>query len=166
LTLETLRQRGVPLRIVSAGARLAADEVAIDVLHPPPQGPDGNENARSMVLAVRHAGHVVLLTGDLEGAGLARVLGLPAVRPDVLMSPHHGSRAANFPNLARWAAPLLVVSCEGPPRGQIRGPEPYTDTGSKFLGTWPHGAITITSRPGSLIAETFQSKQRIVLRQE
>jgi hypothetical protein len=42
--------------------RLSAEEVDLDVLHRPPIGPDGNENARSMVLAVRHAGHMVLLT--------------------------------------------------------------------------------------------------------
>jgi len=166
LTLDTLLQRRVPVRIVSTGMRLSAGEVDIDVLHPPPIGPDGNENARSMVLAVRHAGHVVLLTGDLEGPGLQRVLGLPRLQPDVLMAPHHGSKAANVPDLASWARPLLVVSCEGPPRGQVRGPEPYSDTGAIFLGTWPHGAITVTSRSGSLVAETFQSKQRVVLRRD
>jgi competence protein ComEC len=166
LTLDTLQQRRVPVRIVSAGARLSAGDVDIDVLHPPPIGPDGNENARSMVLAVRHAGHVVLLTGDLEGPGLQRVLGLPQVRPDVLMAPHHGSKTANLADLASWALPRLVVSCEGPPRSQMRGPEPYSGTGALFLGTWPHGAVTITSRPGSLVVETFQSKQRILLRRD
>ena len=37
------------------------------VLHPPQIGPDGNENSRSLVLLIRHAGHTVLLTGDWKG---------------------------------------------------------------------------------------------------
>jgi len=166
VTLDTLRRRGVPVRIVSSGDRLSAGDVDVEVLHPPAKGPDGNENSRSMVLLVRHAGHVVLLTGDLEGPGLQRVLAMPALRPDVLMAPHHGSKTANVPALATWARPLLVVSCEGPPRQQFRGPEPYSDLGATFLGTWPHGAVTVTSRPGSLVADTFQSRQRVVLRRD
>jgi competence protein ComEC len=163
LTLDTLRQRGVPVRIVSAGDRLSAGDVDLEVLNPPAEGPEGNENARSMVLAVRHAGHVILLTGDLEGSGLQRVLNMPPRRPDVLMAPHHGSKTANLPDLADWAWPRLVVSCEGPPRQQFRGREPYSERGAFFLGTWPQGAVTILSRPGSLTAETFQSKRLIVL---
>jgi len=113
-------------------------------------------------LLLRHAGHAVLLTGDLEGPGLARVLALPSVPVDLFMAPHHGSRAANSPELAAWAKPRLVVSCEGPPRGPNRPPEPYTARGAQFLGTWPHGAITLRSQPGGLMIETFQSGQRFV----
>src|SRR5262249_25149184 len=77
LTLSALQHRGVPVRIVQAGDRLAAGPVTLDVLHPPPSGPPGKENHRSLVLLIRHAGHSFLLTGDLEGPGLERVLTLP-----------------------------------------------------------------------------------------
>ncbi len=159
LTLDVLRRRGVASRVIKAGDVLRAGEVDVEVMHPPAEGVEGNENARSLVLRVRHAGHTILLTGDLEGAGLARVLDLPSSSVDVLMAPHHGSRAANTPGLAEWARPRVVVSCEGPPRGPTRPPEPYTVAGARFLGTWPHGAVTLRSRPGSLTVETFQSKQ-------
>src|SRR5262249_11341860 len=66
-TLAALEQHGIPMRTVRAGDRLSAGDVAMEVLHPPANGPEGNENARSLVLLVRHAGHVLLLTGDLEG---------------------------------------------------------------------------------------------------
>jgi competence protein ComEC len=90
--LGILHERGIPIRIVKAGDRLSAGEVALEVLHPPSAGPDGNENARSLVLLVRHAGHAILLTGDLEGVGLQRVLGeIPPHRVQVMMAPHHGS---------------------------------------------------------------------------
>jgi competence protein ComEC len=85
-TLSALDRAGVATRVVKAGDRLTAGDVTLDVLHPPPVGPDGNENARSMVLLVRHAGHSVLLTGDLEGPGLDHVLGLPARSVDVFKS--------------------------------------------------------------------------------
>jgi competence protein ComEC len=90
--LVILRERGIPIRVVKAGDRLSAGEVVLEVLHPPAAGPDGNENARSLVLLVRHAGHALLLTGDLEGAGLQRVVGeLAPRRVEVMMAPHHGS---------------------------------------------------------------------------
>ena len=52
------------------------DGVWFEVLHPPPIGPAGKENVRSLVLHVKHAEWTMLLTGDLEEAGLARVLTL------------------------------------------------------------------------------------------
>src|SRR5262249_3029383 len=86
VTLAELQRRGVPVRVVSAGARLQAGDVPLEVLHPPPSGPAGNENARSMVLAVRHAGRTLLLTGDLEGPGLQQLLDLAPRRADVITS--------------------------------------------------------------------------------
>jgi competence protein ComEC len=162
-TLAAIEKRGVPLRIVRAGDRLGAGDVQFEVLHPPAVGPEGNENSRSLVLLVLHAGHTLLLTGDLEGLGLARVLALNPVRADVFMAPHHGSRFPNTPELARWAQPKVVVSCEGPPRGPTRPAEPYTSMGATFLGTWPHGAVTIRSHASGLIIETFQTQQRFVI---
>jgi competence protein ComEC len=117
-----------------------------------------------MVLYVQHAGHSLLLTGDLEGPGLAQVLEerLPPI--DVLMAPHHGSRVVNKQELAEWARPKVVVSCEGPPRGPVRPPEPYTEAGAVFLGTWPHGAVTVHSHGTGLFLETFRSEKRLVIR--
>jgi competence protein ComEC len=163
-TLAELERQRVPVRIVTAGDRLAAGDVDIEVIHPPPVGPDGNENARSMVLLVRHAGHSLLLTGDLEGPGLERVLGMEFPSIDILMAPHHGSRTSNTPALAAWARPKLVVSCEGLPRGLTRAPEPYTPVGVRFLGTWPNGAVTVRSHSTGLIVQTYQSKEEFVVR--
>lgn len=163
LTLDELERRSVPVRVVSAGDRLSAGDATIDVLHPPTSGPDGNENARSMVLRVRHAGHSILLTGDLEGPGLERVLRLPAESVDVLQAPHHGSRTANVPALAAWASPRLAVSCQEPPRNPAAPPDVYTARGVPYWPTWPHGAVTVESRPNDLTAETFVTGLRLRL---
>jgi competence protein ComEC len=166
VTLDALRSRGIPIRIVHDGADLRAGDVHLEVLHPPAQGPDGNENTRSLVLEVHHAGHTILLTGDLEGLGLERVLGLPPRRLDVMMAPHHGSKAANVPELADWAQPRVAISSQGPPRGPGGVPEPYTAKGARFLSTWADGAITVRSHSTGMVVETFVTGQRFVLRTE
>jgi competence protein ComEC len=160
LTLETLRRHGVAVRVVQAGDRLTAGEIVMEVLHPPAVGPEGTEDARSLVLLVRHAGHSILLTGDLQGAGLDRLLDLPQADLDVLMAPHHGSRLASPAKLAEWARPEVVISCQGPPRWPTDTPEAYEKRGARFLGTWPHGAITVISRSDELTIETYRTKQR------
>jgi competence protein ComEC len=163
VTLAAIKEHGVPVRIVRAGDRLAAGEVGLRVLHPPPRGPEGRENFRSMVLLVRHEGHTILLTGDLEGPGMEQVLALPPFRVDVLMAPHHGSRAANTPALVKKVRPQIVIASLGPPQGATRPPDPKMVGGVPFWGTWPNGAITIRSRPGRLTVETFLTGQRLLL---
>lgn len=171
-TLGAAQRRRVPMRIVRAGDRLVAGSVEMDVLHPPAVGPEGNENTRSMVLLVKHAGHSLLLTGDLEGLGLERVLSLPLGKVNVLMAPHHGSRAGNKREregralLMQRTQPAFVLACEGPPRWPRSGTDPYAAAGMQYLGTWPHGAITIESSPGRLVIETYQSGQRFVVSPE
>jgi competence protein ComEC len=161
-TLDSVALYRTPRRIVHAGDRLQAGALEMEVLHPPAAGPEGNENARNLVLLLRHAGHTILLTGDLEGAGLARVLRLPPLQVDVLMAPHHGSAVSNRSELAAWARPRVVVSCEGRPRGPLRPPEPYSALGAKFLGTWPHGAVTVRSHATGLVVEAYRTSERFV----
>lgn len=163
VTLDALRSRNIPIRIAQAGDRFTSGGLTFDVLHPPPEGPDGPENARSLVMRLRHDRHSILLTGDLEKAGLDRVLQLPSDPVDVLMAPHHGSRTANTRELAEWARPRLVVSNQGPPRGTARRDGAYRATDSIVLGTWPHGAVTLHSVADGLWVETFQSGQRFRL---
>jgi competence protein ComEC len=162
LTLAAIRERGIPLRIVRAGDRLSAGPVSLEVIHPPAVGPEGNENSRSMVLLVRHAGHSVLLTGDLERTGMDRVLELPRFTVDILMAPHHGSRSTDTPGLAAKVRPRMLVACQGPPRGATRPPDPNRIPGILYWGTWPHGAVTVRSRAGRLVVETFLTGQRLV----
>jgi competence protein ComEC len=83
-----------------------------------------------------------------------------------MMAPHHGSPAANKPELAAWARARVVVSCQGRPRSPAGVKEPYTARGAQFLATWPHGAVTVRSHPTGLVVETFATGQRLVLRAE
>jgi competence protein ComEC len=162
-TLAELARRGVPVRIVKAGDRITTGGVTLDILHPPAVGPEGNENCRSMVIRIQHAGHDVLLTGDLEGPGLAQVLGLMSRPVDVLQAPHHNSAKANTELLAQWARPRVVVACAGIPRG-LPPPDPYRALGASVLSTHDHGAVTIHSSPRGLSVETFVTRQRLAVR--
>ena len=165
-TLDVLRRRGIALRTVKAGDRLTAGDVEMRVLHPPAIGPAGNENVRSLVLEVRHAGHSVLLTGDLEGAGMEMVLRMERRHFDVLMAPHHGSPRANSLAFAEWARPRVVVSCQGPPRAVGSPLEIYRTVGAEVVPTWTHGAVTVRSHASGLVVETFVTRKRLALRTE
>jgi competence protein ComEC len=159
-TLRALERYGLKTRVLHAPARWETAGVEFEVLHPPEKGPDGNENSRSLVLAIRRQELTILLTGDLEGAGLERVLKLPAPRVDVLMAPHHGSRTANTKELAAWARPKLVVSCQGLPKSVPKEANPYEAIGARWASTWSQGAVTIQRDGGAWVAETWLTRNR------
>ncbi|MBI3822657.1 MAG: DNA internalization-related competence protein ComEC/Rec2 [Planctomycetes bacterium] len=160
-TVAALERRGIEMQIVHAGMRWETDGVAFAVLHPPPIGPAGKENVRSLVLHVTYRDFSMLLTGDLEEAGLKQVLAQAAPRIDVLMAPHHGSDTSNVPDLAKWAKPKLVVSCQTAPLSERQSVKMYEKTGARFLGTWPHGAITIRPDDREAPVQTHRTKLKI-----
>jgi competence protein ComEC len=160
-TLESLATRGLAVEVVSAGDRWDFDGVKLTVLHPPKVGPAGKENARSLVLHIEHGDWSMLLTGDLEEAGLDMVLGMKPPRIDVLMAPHHGSDTSNVPALARWAKPKLVVSCQATPTSERKSVRMYEQAGATYLGTWPHGCITIRPANQEAPVETYRSQLKL-----
>lgn len=158
-TLQALQKRGIPLRIVGAGQRLHAGEVILRVLHPPLGPFPGEENARSLVILVEHGPHAILLTGDLEGPGLQRLLTLPATPVDVLLAPHHGSKNPNTRELAEWARPHHVIASAG---GLTR-PETirpiYEAVGATVWITRDCGAVMVRSRGEELRVEAYQRQK-------
>ncbi|MCE9604071.1 MAG: ComEC/Rec2 family competence protein [Planctomycetia bacterium] len=149
---------GVPIRAVVAGDRLsAADSIAtVEMRQPSPHEHFETDNAESIVLELSAAGRRILLTGDLEGLGLERLLAQPPVDCDVVLAPHHGSARSNPPGLARWSRPeWVVVSGYVDASGAVR--EAYRSAGAKVLETTVAGAITATiERDGTLRIETFR----------
>ncbi|MFO0935293.1 MAG: DNA internalization-related competence protein ComEC/Rec2 [Gemmataceae bacterium] len=162
-TLAAFRHAGIQPIVTVAGDRYSTESVTIDVLHPPPEGPAGIENERSLVLHVTHAGHSILLTGDLEKSGTARVLTLPAPSVDALMAPHHGSRAAFSKGLRDWALPrFVVVNCGRRDLNAIDS----RDAGPNIT-VWETsvcGAVTLHSHQNGLTAEAFRTGDRTVIR--
>jgi competence protein ComEC len=168
--MAAMEARGVRVRTVAAGDRFSAGDVTFDVLHPPRAGPDGSENVRSLVLLMRHSGHAILLTGDLEGDGQTLALAKPLAPVDVMLAPHHGAKNANAPKgtpekpepgaMAVWARPKLVVS------SQRAGPTDHLRAsygGAPVWDTPTAGAVTVRSHGTGLVAEAFRTGNRHVV---
>lgn len=161
--MKELAARNIETRIWQAGDSGTLGDLKLDVLHPPAMGPEGKENARSLVLLIRKQSFHLLLTGDLEEAGLDMVLGLRPPGVDVFMVPHHGSRTASPKSLAAWASPRLAISCQGRPRGAQSPAAIYEAYGARYLTTHREGAIELELRDGQLEVTTFRTKERFML---
>ncbi|MBY0457337.1 MAG: hypothetical protein K2V38_08375, partial [Gemmataceae bacterium] len=131
------------------------------------EGPPGPENARSLVLLIRHAGHSFLLTGDLEGEGQAMVVARPIGPVDVMLAPHHGAKGANAPRgpatkpeagvVAAWARPKLVVSSQRPGTETAHLHASYGAVGAVVWDTPTSGAVTVRSHSTGVVAEEFRT---------
>ena len=147
----------IPLQLIWQGDSLTLEEgVRCHVLHPAAGERLSCDNANSVVMSIEYAGRRILLTGDLERDGLARLLQTPPTFADVLVSPHHGSLGANTTDLARWTRPRwLAVS--GGRRVNLATLRSRFGPGVEVLGTTEHGAITfeIDAR-GRLSCDTFR----------
>lgn len=163
MSLNALKRAGIPLRTVKAGNALRAGPVLLRVLHPPIPEPQGNENTRSLVLLVEYEGQRLLLTGDIEGIGLERLLRLRPETVDVLMAPHHGSLAANTKELAAWAQPRVVVSCEGGEVLRRVRSDVWQERGVERFSTHLDGAVIVRFRGSELIVEPWRTKQRTII---
>jgi competence protein ComEC len=101
---------------VFAGQTIQLDSrCRLHVLHPPAQWSGSADNADSLVVRIEHAGHSLLLTGDIEGPGLERLFRL-APPSDVLLAPHHGSPLSRPRQLAAQTAARWLIVSAGDPR--------------------------------------------------
>ena len=159
-TILSLAKAGIPMHLLHSGQSIDVGDVDIDVLHPPESGLAGTENERSLVLKLRHAGHVVLLTGDLEKRGTSIATTLPSPKADVVQAPHHGSRVAYPPEFRSWAGTRLAIATRG---DLYRNTIGEAEAGVPVLDTHAAGAITVRTQPGGIVVESFLTGERIVL---
>lgn len=159
LLVDALRQRGTPVRELTAPASWRSGTVLFQTLHPPEAWrPDASDNARSLVLEVSSLGRGMLLTGDLDGPGLVElaVKAPPDPPIDLMLSPHHGGRTANPPWLYDWARPRVVVVSQKPPVPGARDALTLLDDRSIILHrTWKTGAVRLQWMPGRITARAF-----------
>ncbi len=156
ILLHALQQHRVPSADLAAGDRFWLDaQCSIRALHPPSEGVSGSDNANSIVLLIEYLGRRILLTGDLEGAGLERLLNTPQLDVDVLLAPHHGSTRSNPPGCAAWCSPEYVVISGGPDaQPQVR--EAYEKAGARVLHTAETGAVTFRINDQGVHVTTYR----------
>jgi competence protein ComEC len=110
--LQALR----PSQRCLAGQQWSWDGVRFEVLHPAPAdyATAAKSNALSCVLRVGNARAQVLLAGDIEKPQeLALAAGAQALRADVLLVPHHGSRTSSSDAFLDAVQPALAVAQAG-----------------------------------------------------
>jgi competence protein ComEC len=139
-----------------AGRRWAWDGVELEVLHPgaavyaePPGRRARKENDRSCILRVASRGAAALLSGDVEARGESEMLerAPAALRADVLLVPHHGSRTSSTPAFIDAVAPTVGVLSVGY-RNRFGHPHPlvaarYLERGIGLRRTDREGALRI-----------------------
>ncbi len=155
--VERCATAGIPVGLLSAGHRLALHpDVQLRILHPTEEFYAETDNPFSLVAAVEYRGRRVLLTGDLEGNGLSELLRQGRWDCDVLLSPHHGSRAANPERLADWSSPEWVIVSSREAGSEEILAETYSPT-AQVLSTARRGAMEFRISPqGDLRVETFR----------
>lgn len=150
------RREGLPVAHATAGTVLIENAPSLErsfyrvtVLHPSVGvRPDREtDNDRSLVLRIQVSTRTVLLTGDLEEAGIARLLSTSDPRCDVLVLPHHGSEAANLDRLIRVASPSLVVVSGRERSLQPRRAAWLEARSIPWLATWRDGRIRLSFVP-------------------
>jgi len=108
--LHAWRSRGGEQQELARGDEILWDrDVSLSVLHPRHAVAYSRDNANSLVILLEYAGRRILLTGDLEQEGLLALLQHPREAVDLVISPHHGSRAANTSEFGAWTNPIAVA---------------------------------------------------------
>ena len=116
------------------------------------------ENDASLVLRLSVRGVRLLLTGDVEPEGQARILAAGSdLRADVLKVPHHGSARQDPAFLAATGARVAVASAGQ--HNDYGHPAPrtvqlLTGLGMSLLRTDAQGSVALTLREGRLAAVT------------
>ncbi len=122
--LDDLRSQGVRIGVLSAHDRVRLGDATLRVLAPDPAHDYRTENDGSLVARLdipTPAGtRRVLLTGDIQTEGIARLLDDPRLPApvDVLELPHHGSRTPIVRELIARTDPAMVLQSTGPRRVQ------------------------------------------------
>ncbi len=151
-----LRQ-GRAYRQCEAGQFWQWEGVTFRILHPPAAlytQPVKNDNALSCVLKIDSAAGSVLIPADLEREGELWLLeqSATALRADLLIMPHHGSRTSSIPEFIaavqpRWAiATAGYLNRFGHPKADIISR--YRDKQVEVYRTDLDGAVRIDFRRG------------------
>ena len=142
---EAIHRQGIPVIPIHAGNRLRVrDASRWQVLHPPPDGAAGSDNANSLTLQVDYSGRTILLTGDLEPPGLDDVMSAGPIDCDVATAPHHGSPRSLPEAFVAWCQPEWLIISAAANQGAAAFRAAATVPGARALNTGRSGAVQVT----------------------
>jgi competence protein ComEC len=135
--------------LLSAGRHLRLDaSTSVDVLWPP-DDTTLHDNEASMVLALSHGQHRILLCGDVQSAAENRLLTDPSPLPaDILIAPHHGSAESTTARFIQAVAPRCIISSNDHTLTQKQRDFEHRIGGRPLYRTERCGAVTIRMPPG------------------
>ena len=158
-------------RLCAAGQEWQWDGVRFAILHPTLESYDRRGvrgNDRSCVLKVSTASASALLTGDIERRAEAELLAREAgaLRAEVLLIPHHGSKTSSTPSFVDAVAPQLGLLAVGY-RDRFRHPNAdvvarYEDKGVRLERTDESGALRVRlpAADGAIVVEEYRENSR------
>lgn len=154
-----LRAMGVTIHTVTAGDVLELGSARGRVLWPPAHTRFDDANSSSMVVRWEaESGKTMLLTGDIGGAALGRMIDESdpdLLRVDVLELPHHGADDDNARRLVAMSGARVVVQSAGTRRVQ-RDPWRAYRTQGLWLVTGRDGAIDVRLEYDGVHASTVR----------
>jgi len=150
--IAAVGERGVPIRVIRAGSRLALGRWGIRVLSPAGRRPVGADPNPYSLIARASAGSLdVLLTADAESDALSRVV---TGSVDVLKVSHHGSEDPGLPEELTRLLPRVALISAGD-NNPFRHPRPQTlaALAARGVSTWRtdlSGDVTVVMDRGAL----------------
>lgn len=139
------------------------DSVRFEYLHPSHPLPEKSNN-RSCVLKVSNGLSSILLTGDIEAEIEAELIknNKLALKADVLLVPHHGSKTSSSLTFLEAVNPEVAINSAGY-LNRYKHPHPdieqrYSDSGIPFYNTAHEGQIFVHfDNRGRIDVSTFRS---------
>lgn len=133
------------------------ENVVFEVFYPPPdflkrKKRDGwrTTNNNSLVIKITWNNISLLLPGDIEAEGEQELVTLAgnALKSDVLVVPHHGSKTSSTPRFLAFADPSIAVISSGKKSAGLphkKVLERYRDRGCRIFCTARQGAISVVT---------------------
>ena len=156
---KALEHSGItPVALAAGDSMELAAGTVLEVLHPADDFTDSRANEHSLVLRLVRGDHpLALMPGDVEKDGIAAILKRSSdLKADILVLPHHGSKASHVPELYNAVTPEAALCSNGhynrydfPDRDVVKDVGAPTFTTSRYgqvVAVWnSHGELSVRS---------------------
>ncbi len=156
--IRRFERRGLPFTEVAAGDRIKLPGLEIEVLWPPKAQAQWQLNAvndRSLVARIKSGERSLLLTADIERAGMGGLLATSSeLRAEVLYVPHHGAKEPVLDEFIQAVSPhYAVVSNERPEKNEWREVKRLLG-GARVYHTFDRGNVEFISTGSGWLVRT------------